>query len=262
MLIAYIKKKNRTQLPSSFEDEITSTVFDPLKFMSSGDAWGAICEAGLIEQSVVSDDAVLTSHSVDFWRSFSNPAGLGTDGWHNEEPDVLFMFKFENGLEIWLILEVKWNSVANNTQLAHQWIAVTQSEQALLVRRMGSLTVKHTYLTLNFSVAWDGIQETNGCAAKNFNSNEWAMNALPLSWSQLKANLDDRVRIGNSSQVRCWAESASKFLQIMNVLPFRYFRGVDPLNKVNNYTFQLRPKQISWPTIGQVYPFCLRQDYQ
>ena len=271
MLIALIHK-SRAKAEGLTEDEITSTIFNPLKFMASHDAWQAFCEAGLISQPPLPPNSIPKRHFVDFWPTFKNPdpGEPGFDDWYRESPDVLFRFEFEGAQELWLILEVKWNAPASgqddegrNTQLAHQWIAVTGSDQANSVRAKGNLIIKHTYLTKNFSDAWKGKADTQMCAARNFDRsqrNQWAANFLPLTWADLRANLENVARLdlrqSNSSQLCCWAAAASEFLKIKNVMPFHGFGQVDPPDERTNYSFGLRSVPFVWPSV------CLREPFR
>jgi hypothetical protein len=270
MLIAWIRKSRMRAKNFAFtEDEITSTVFGPIKFMDSRDAWRAVCEAGLVSTTPLRD-AVPRRHFVDFWPPFLNPGRPRFDEWHHESPDVLFRFEFDNAQELWLILEVKWNepqtshdNEGRNTQLAHQWLAVTKSDRANDVRAKGKLDFKHTYLTKNFSEARSGIVETADCTAQGFDSDRktWIANALPLTWADLRANLE-RLARNNSSQLCDWAHAVSEFLSIKNVMPFHGFRQLDPPDHLTSCAYRLRPAQFNWPFVCMWEPFRLKTRIQ
>jgi hypothetical protein len=244
------------------EDEITATVFEPLQFMPALAAWRGLCGAGLVFSA---DHAthVPNAHYIWFWRAFPNPSGPGADGWHHESPDAVFRFEFPDAPPVWLILEVKWDAGSSshdnngrNTQLAHQWIAVSQCNDAKRAHP-ARLIIKHTYLTKSFSEARKGIEETLRCVASNFDSQSWSANATALTWAELTHKLMNLTR-SDQPQLRIWARDVSQFLGIMNILPFNGFKKVDPPDVAGEYNFRLRAVKLAWPEVCVPEPFRLK----
>jgi hypothetical protein len=134
------------------EDEVTSTVFGPLTFMSSPEAWQAVLQSGLI--SKVDMVTAPRNHSIDFWRVYRNPNRAPDATWRHRFPDAVLDFDFGRDGKIRLVLEIKWNADqsssdedGNGTQLALQWIATN-----LVARNEGAI-IRQAYLTLHRSNA-------------------------------------------------------------------------------------------------------------
>jgi hypothetical protein len=143
------------------ENDVTSTVFAPLHFMSSQNAWNALRCTGLIDKYAKVFNATPRSHSILFWQYFSNPDTSKKAEWDRCEPDAVFCFDFGDSGRFWLVLEVKWNAAqssydeqGNGTQLARQWVAIRNEGQS------ENAEVRQAYLTLSRSSAEAGIEDT------------------------------------------------------------------------------------------------------
>src|SRR6266480_1319036 len=111
MLEAYVSHKARTATAAKLnEDEITSIVFGPLKFMMPSECLLVVKECGLVDLATMKGSEPPTQHYVEFWRKFPIPLSLRKEGRSFSEPDVFFRFEFEDATELWLILEIKWDA--------------------------------------------------------------------------------------------------------------------------------------------------------
>lgn len=222
MLIA--PPRSRAKIQNFSEDEITSTVFGPLRFVSPQQAWKTVCAAGLVKDEIKDKfKAPPECHSVEFWKYYENPTVSSKSTWKRGAPDALFCFDFTEA-KLWLSLEVKWKAGLSSkdqngfgTQLAHQWIAVNGKAKAEPIPTI----VRQVYLARYESMARSAIEETRRAKIDGFDCDEWlTSNPVSLTWYELAKNLE------RSSPDNQWADATLKFLKILNILPFQGFRDV------------------------------------
>jgi hypothetical protein len=214
-------KARRITSGSLVEDEITSIVFGPLKYMAACDVWNIARELHFWEGHLAAE---VVSLEVLFWPRYSNPESDGH--WRSCEPDVVFVFKFESTTDAIVALEIKWNASASSTdpegnsdQLARQWTAIGNASKAV---------VEQVYLTKSALEARSGVEGT--CAR-------------PMTWSEFRRLLSNLKK--SNHQVSSWAADVSAFLSKLNVVPFGGFIGLHAPPTVE--PFELRHAELKWP---------------
>jgi hypothetical protein len=249
-----VPSRSHPKVKKFVEDEVTTTVFGPLRFMSSLEAWDAVVYAGLIKKDHTLAATAVRDHSIKFFHSFNNPNPRKVD-WKRKSPDVVFHFDFGDGGKLWLVLEVKWNAKQSShdndgkgAQLAYQWIAIKPEAQ-----REGA-RVRQAYLTLRRSDADAALDQAKQPTVDGYDYFEWREQAKPVAvtWLDLDKKLDD-VALRNHSSIGRWAEDVRKFLEIRGVKLFDGFGKIVLDGDYSNVAFRF--KRFGHPTTPCPMPF-------
>ena len=209
MLDATIRKKIRdhlreitydakaSNLALQQEDVITSTVFGPLRYMPSADAWNIVKKILLDEEAGDIHGLVPTGHHLEFWPS------LPSQSRSHVEPDLLFEFSFENGTRRVIVLEVKWNSDLMENQLTDQSKSIED-----LARKNKPVLYEHVFLarTLATKKAQEQIDETK---------------CRHLTWQKFEEECRC-LAVSNT-----WPSDAENFLRSIGEVPFESFSSHD-----------------------------------
>jgi hypothetical protein len=176
----------------SAEDEITSIVLGPLRYLSPKDVvsfW----------QKLLGEDFLIDQNPakaiVEFWPNRTTPKG-------RIQPDLLISFTWNDGSKRILLVEIKWNSglSGDDHQLKRQWKDFLNSSERTIAH--------HVFI---------GKDESVGKGAHSHIS--------AVSWREVRDILDTFSKQDNpleSSLVR-WASSASIFLEKVLTRPFKGF---------------------------------------
>ncbi|CAM5444165.1 hypothetical protein [Rhodanobacter lindaniclasticus] len=124
------------------EDEVTSLVFDPMKYLPACDVTG-------FWQKIVGDNFLLhevpVSVDVIFWPTRSY---LENGESHWVQPDLRFDFKWSNGSTRIILVEIKWNSGLDEGQLRRQWGSYLSPGERKIAR--------HVFIAKNTDIGDEG----------------------------------------------------------------------------------------------------------
>ena len=188
------------------EDLITDCFFGPLRYLDAYDAGRAlacICRnAGQAAFHVLDGAAV---SSVDLW-----PRRNGV------EPDVLVRCKTSLGVEVQLLIEVKWNSPLGEAQAVRQWCEFNGSIGHDLLLHLivcRSRTSLEKQIKEQEEQRWTGLPV--GLAA-------WQGSRLILTWYDIAKELRNEPS-GQSSQLQRWYCDTRAVLKRYGERPFEGF---------------------------------------
>jgi hypothetical protein len=242
-----VPSKSHLKVKEFVEDEVTSTVFGPLQFMSPQDAWDAVVSAGLIKKDNNLSVAPVRDHAISFWQFYKNPDPNKGD-WQRKEPDAVFRLDFGDSGKLWLVLEVKWTAKqsshdrnGNGAQLAHQWMATKKAAKD------EGAHVRQAYLTLHQSEAISGISEDKQPVVSGFEFDQWRKEAkpVPITWLDVRKNLSAIEQ--KQTPIGRWAKEVCNFLGIRGVRSFHGFADVDLDCNFCDVAFRFQ-QPFRWPT--------------
>lgn len=232
MLIAAKKGKLRIHFNSYdklIEDEITSTIFGPLRYFSATEVYDFLKNLGkskLEKKELWPSPNDNLRVEFDFW-----PKILSSDN-GEKEPDIIIRFKNGNDVLLCLVFEVKWgkgscqSSIQESTgapsQLAEQWHRISENE------RKHSL---HVYL------AWDKEKISqefvrmfdleNGLNFRElkFSKKTWRDRLLGITWGEVAYTLQS-MKLPYKSSFHDWLEEVAEFLDKFGFSKFTGFEGL------------------------------------
>jgi len=239
MLTAAASKTNKLRLEkgSLCEDEITSTVFGPLAYMTIENAWNIMREiaeaAGIaigIPQSTEVDE-----FNPKFWPRHGNDKLL--DARSYVEPDVVFHFHFRDGSTLNVLIEVKWGATLNpRCELIRQWLTRPSEKEPWI----------HLYLVTQQGQGRQDLQDSiailsRGCSECRDNTkctyerflyptdadkeaNDWRECQRAISWHHIQKLADDLSKSDKMSEVvKRWGKGVRNFLTHEGYVPFTGF---------------------------------------
>lgn len=218
--------RNKRRSAEFFENELTSCVFGPLRYMEPGHAWDA-CRMlfGLLDLSQESSPSP-TNVCVRFWPHFSRTDGEG----NYVEPDVHIVAWVGDTLLGTIVVETKWSAPLSPNQLLDQWRFVTANDSAGAEVRSCS---KHVLL------GWqpcrdDAVIEQQIEAAREQGIN-WDGRLILLSWYQVATRLAGPQ--GRYRPIETWRRDLVALLARHGVIPFDGF-SCDRLEPVSLMRWQ------------------------
>lgn len=199
MMHAQIQRKRRRI--ALIEDEVTSTIFEPLCYLDPADAWDA-CLAAFGRPAVFDGMPSPDDLELCFWPKWNYP------GRRYVEPDLVLRALTGGVLRATIIIEVKWGARLEDEQLFVQWKAdqmVGLQERAL-----------HVFLST------DPRRDAEFSRMLEWNASDrppWSDRLHGLSWHELAGNLKSD-RTGASQK---WRDLVVGFLEALGIVDFRGF---------------------------------------
>lgn len=192
------------------EDEITSTLFGPLEFMTPSDVWS-------IAKILLGDAAPKEVDPKEFKLEFWNK--LKTENENYIEPDAELIFFQDRKPIVAILLELKWNAFEGKDkdgkyQLDKQWEGFNKYLEGKFRVRGEVLSVYHLFIAKEPAVK--NVVEDREQDARN-------ENLICLTWDAVRAALEtvavraalETVGEGTYSHaVYKWAFLANKFLEL------------------------------------------------
>lgn len=235
----WIERKRRGA--KVFEDEMTSCVFGPLRFMEAGQTWACCLLLGGFQEKF-SDDTP-TRVDVRFWPKFPK------DGSQSRyvEPDVHVLAWRDDDLIGTIVVETKWGSSLGDRQLVDQWRFIAAEKYGPDVLRTRSC---HAFLSDRPIRDTASIEDQKEIA--NAKGIPWGDRLIVRSWHQVAARLEECG--GCTEAVEVWRSDVLHFLSAVGVIPFGGF-GRDRYLSMNPVTWHvetyrlpmlLAVEQIKW----------------
>lgn len=196
----------------NFEDQLTSCVFGPLRYMDPGRAWEACLMVLGLSGCAQTPNSKPTRVCVRFWPHFRRLDGEG----RFVEPDVHIVVWSGDTLFATVLVETKWKSRLGPNQLLDQWrfIAVDDNDRAEIRSRS-----KHVLLSTDPIRDADSIAEQKE-AARNEDIT-WGDRLIVLSWYQVAARLVELK--GIDEPLETWRRDLLAFLTHLGIIPFEGF---------------------------------------
>ena len=202
-----------------FEDEMTSCVFGPLRFMEADQAWACCLLLGTCQEKFL--DSTPTRVDIRFWPKFPS------DGIQSRyvEPDVHVLAWRDDDMIATIVVETKWGSSLGDRQLVNQWqfIAVEKYDPEVLRTRSC-----HFFLSDRPIRDTDSIGKQKRIAKAE--SIPWGDRLIVRSWHQVAARLEECGRCTEAVEV--WRSDMLRFLSTLGIIPFGGF-GRDRYLSVN-----------------------------
>ena len=197
----------------NFEDQLTSWVFSPLRYMGPKQAWDA-CVMLLGLPSHGRDlDSEPTRVCIRFWPHFRRDDGMGR---RFVEPDVHIVAWNGDSLLATILVETKWDSALGRNQLIDQWRFITADDLDSAEVRSRST---HALLSRRPLQDADSIEEQKEIA-RNENI-EWGDRLIVLSWYEVTARLVGSLS-GNRS-VEVWRRDLIALFELHGIIAFGGF---------------------------------------
>ena len=197
----------------NFEDQLTSCVFGPLRYMEPDAAWEAclmvLGDSGRAQKR----DSIPSCVYVRFWPHFQRHDGEG----RFVEPDVHIVAWDGNRLFATILVETKWNSRLGPNQLIDQWRFITTDDNNSAEVRSRSRHVLLSKYPLHHA---DSIAKQKE-AARN-EGMEWGDRLIVLTWYQLAAQLAELRDFDGPLEV--WRRDLLSLLSRLGIIPFEGFQ--------------------------------------
>jgi len=233
LLIAAKKGKLRIHFKEHgklVEDEITSTIFGPLRYFSATEVWDLF--ENLIRPNL---------EKKDFWPSSKENLNMKFNFWpkiwkyedKEKEPDIIIRFQNGNDLLLNLVVEVKWgkgsrqSSIQNSTdvpsQLAEQWrrISVKERKHTLHIY----LVWDKEKMTQEFDTMFDPKKGLNFREFK-FSKKDWHDRLLCITWGEVTYTIQSMKNIPYKSLFQGWLEEVTEFLDKFGFSKFSGFKDI------------------------------------
>ena len=223
----WIERKRRGA--KLFEDELTSCVFSPLRFMQARHAW-ACCLLLFGLQERLSDD-LPTRVDIRLWPKFPRDGS-----WKRYvEPDVHALAWRDDNLIATIIVEIKWGTALRDRQLVDQWrfIATRQYDPEVLRTRSFHAFLSDRPIRDSSSIE----DQVNTAQAEDI---PWGDRLIVRSWHQVAAKLGECR--GFTETVELWRTDMLAFLTAVGVIPFGGF-GRHQYLPVNQVAWQFEKYQ-------------------
>ena len=173
----WIGKKRRGA--KMFEDEMTSCVFGPLRFMEAGQSWACcLLLAGFHEKY---SDGTPTRVDIRLWPRFPR------DGSRSRyvEPDVHALAWRDDNLIATIVVETKWGTSLRDRQLVDQWRFIAAEKYGPEVLRTRSC---HVFLSDRPIRDTATIEDQEKIAKAE--GIPWGARLIVRSWHQVAARLE------------------------------------------------------------------------
>lgn len=182
----------------SEEDEITSTFFGPLDFMSIDNAWS-------FWQILLQ-----ITGKVDLLAE--TPQSIKLTLWPKRkiEPDGMLTVEWSNGKRLILVIEIKWRAPLRDRQLHDQWLNfLTMDERQ---------NAYHLFIGPNISA---GIVARSEDAQPVWDTDNHRL--ILLSWAEVRTSLGKLQAGLEDSAIKRWSYCADGFLEKIGVYRFNGF---------------------------------------
>lgn len=181
------------------EDEITSLVFEPMRYLPAGDVAG-------FWQKFIGDGFFVNEPPVSFDVTFWPPSRYPENGkvrW--VEPDLRVDFRWSDGSKRIILIEVKWNSALSEGQLLRQWRNCLNADERVAARHV--FIGKHS----------------------DINSEDRHGRVVAKSWRDVQDILNRYQSVDGA--VAHWAKLVTEFLGRVTTRPFNGFEYIFPLEE-------------------------------
>ena len=196
------------------EDELTSCVFGPLRYMEPSHAWDS-CQILFGRRNLVQYlGATPTCVDVRFWPKFPRTDDVG----RFVEPDVHILAWVDEALVATILIETKWGASLGESQLLDQWrFIVVDGHEPTDVR------ARTTHILLSDSPfrALESIEQQKLAADEGRIG--WQNRLIALSWYQAAARLATEHSHHNS--VETWRNDLVRFFSYHGVTVFSGFQS-------------------------------------
>ena len=205
----WIGKKRRSD--KLFEDELTSCVFGPLRYMEPGKAWEACLM--VFELSGCMNLSQKPTHvCVHFWPNFPRTDEEGL----RVEPDIHIVAWSGNTLLRTILIETKWNSPLGQSQLLDQWRFITADGMSGSEVRDHST---HAFVSKRPLRDADSIKKQRKSAKEE--GMGWGDRLIVFSWYQIATRLLGLRGLHGSIEI--WRQDLVEFLARHGITPFDGF---------------------------------------
>ena len=206
----WIHKKRRRQ--KLLEDELTSCIFGPLRYLEPSQAWEACLILFDLSDGAQNSGPKPTRVCIRFWPRFSRTYGEG----RHVEPDVHVVAWNGDALLGTILVEAKWNSDLQTNQLLDQWRFVAVGDRDGAEVRSCS---KHVFLGSQPRRHDAAIREQMDAAREL--GIAWGDRLIVLSWYRIAARLAG-LR-GLHSPIETWRQDVVAFLVRQGITAFDGF---------------------------------------
>ena len=204
------RKRGGTKL---FEDELTSCVFGPLRYMEPSHAWDSCLMLFGNPSWLQNLELRPTCVDVRFWPRF--PRDDGTRSY--VEPDVHIVAWNGNALLGTILVETKWNSPLGNDQLLEQWrLIAVDGHECEDIRRC----------TVHVLLSDRPFRDMESIEQQRLDAREerigWNNRLSVMSWFQVAAQLS--AEQSQHRPVEVWRNDLVGFLSSRGIVAFDGFR--------------------------------------
>ena len=217
----WIGKKRRGSTIT--EDEVTSCVFGPLRFMNSQEAWKSCLVLFGIDGEKILSNVEPNRVDIKFWPKFKRDDGQG----RYVEPDIHIVAWSNGNLICTILVEVKWGSTLGDEQLLDQWRFISFNDHTHDQLRVCS---RHVYLSDRPLRDAKSIESQRRSARRE--GIDWDDRLVMRSWHDVAVQLEGEIN--SPHPVEIWQKDLLNFLSINGVVSFNGFRicQVIPLDPV------------------------------
>ena len=240
----WIGKKRRGA--KVLEDEVTSCVFGPLRFMQPAQAWASCLLLLGAENKIPHPGSQASRVSIEFWPKFKRDDGQG----HHVEPDAHILAWQGDELIATLLIETKWGASLGINQLLDQWRFICAEGYEAKELRDRSW---HLYLSLRPLRDRSELEQQKAKAAKK--NIEWGDRLITRSWHQVATELTEATKQNGPKEV--WRNDLLRFLSAQGVIPFDGFR-FDRIGSTKSVTWHI--EKYSPPLLAPIGPLKWRLD--
>lgn len=226
----YLGNRDTDERRVPSEDEIISTVFGPLAFLSPSDnylLWQHILTE--LGQSTFLPSAQPVSSSIEFW-----PKKQHAITGQYIEPDVLIRMNWDDNQTRIFLIEFKWGArLSGDDQLHKQWLYFLEDEERKLAL--------HIFIAPSITQAL--------LAPRNIEAggDVWRLNSplidsalIPISWFSMRSII---ARLNNTgTAINHWGRLVDVFLEKIGIIKFS---GFDMINHETSLPESL-PETIFW----------------
>lgn len=209
---SWIRNKRKRRGAEFSEDELTSCVFGPLRYMEPSQAWKACRVLCGLSDGAQESGPQPTDVCVLFWPWFPRTHGDG----HHVEPDAQVVAWNGDALLGTILIETKWGSPLGPNQLLDQWRFITAGDKSGAdVRRCS------THVLLGTQSLRDAAATKKQQRAARKEDIDWGDRLITLSWFQVAAQLLGLRDLHGS--IETWRQDVIAFLACHGVAPFNGF---------------------------------------
>ncbi len=230
----WIAKKRRGATP--IEDEVTSCVFGPLRFMEPRQAWASCLLLFDIQDSA--SDLEPDRICIRFWPKFFRNDGRGS----YVEPDVHILAWRNGELIATILVEIKWGAALGFDQLLDQWRFLSVNGY-----KGDELRERSWHVFLSDRPIRDKAAREEQEARATRNGIGWRNRLLVKAWHQVATILEETAKRSEGMEV--WRTDLVRFLSAQGVSPFDGFRR-ERVCRVESVTW--RVDKYALPTLSAV----------
>lgn len=185
------------------EDEITSLILGPLKFLPPEERGRFWLELLRFRHAAGLPTGRIVDARMELWKRFQSLK-------KSVEPDLMVYLICDDGQEVPVIVELKWRSPLSGADQLHlQWKHCLNAQ--------GRQTGFHLFIAPNTSAAFAAKASVYG--------DPWGSRLIPADWASIKGwLLHNNVFI--TLEGRDWAHSVGLALEKLGIRAFKGFMGI------------------------------------